>query len=148
LHVSPSKICSLHADAIARCDAARGNQHIFRFARPPWAPPRPPSIHGLSASPDGGSLPKNTTSSKPGISAIWPRKGRKVLQSTTGRVCHYLNSVPRRRPRPPGRCIGGYSPAGRASPLLPVEDRNRMTDLTICGIDICACICISLVGNY
>jgi hypothetical protein len=36
------------------------------------------SIHGLSATPDGGSLPKNTIGSKAHISAIWPRKGKKA----------------------------------------------------------------------
>jgi hypothetical protein len=38
------------------------------------------SIHGLSATPDGGSLRKNTTSSKARLSAIWPRKAKKALR--------------------------------------------------------------------
>jgi hypothetical protein len=66
----------LHTGAIARCGAARGNQHVFRLS-PAVGTSGRRSIHGLSATSDGGSLTKNTTGSKTRLSAIWLRKGKK-----------------------------------------------------------------------
>jgi hypothetical protein len=49
------------------------------------------SIHGLSATPDGSSIIKNTAGSKARLSAIWPRKSKKTLYGATPRVYHYQN---------------------------------------------------------
>jgi hypothetical protein len=50
------------------------------------------SIHGLSATPDGSSIIKNTAGSKALLSAIWPRKGKEALYRATLQVYHYQDS--------------------------------------------------------
>jgi hypothetical protein len=51
----------------------------FQECLPAVGTPGRRSIHGLSATPDDGSMIKITAGSKPCLSAIWLRKGKKVL---------------------------------------------------------------------